>query len=132
MSPHKNDVLASNLLFAALLLALSEKLYFVTQTVLHRGYLPMSSLWKDWVLWLLEALAQIILYRAVRRGEQWAKSVVLLASLYYAYIGTQLACGYVAGVVLRHLDGWALLLLLKDLLTLAALVLMFKPQMEVA
>jgi hypothetical protein len=48
-------------------------------------------------------------------------------------MGTHLEYGYVAGVAFWHLDGWALLKLLKNLLVLAALVLMFtKPRKKTA
>lgn len=81
----------------------------------------------------MEALVEVILYRDICQGKQWAKVVVLLASLYYAYTGTQLAYGYLVGVAFRHFDGWALLMLFRVLLTLAALVLMFKqPRVAVA
>jgi hypothetical protein len=129
MPPRKNDILASNLLFAALAISSSETVYFLTQAALHRYYIPTGSLWKSWVLCLLETLVQVILFRAVRRGEWRAKVVVLLGSLFYAYMGTQLDYGYVAGVSFWHLDSWALLKLLKALLVLAALGLMFiKPR----
>lgn len=133
MNPRKNDILASILLFATLAISLGETAYFLMQAALHRTYLSTSSLWQSWVLWLLEALVQIIFFRAVRRGEWKNKVVVLLVSLFYAYMGTHLEYGYVAGVAFWHLDGWALLKLLKDLLVLAALVLMFtKPRKKTA
>ena len=49
--------------------------------------------------------------------------------LFVACSNTILAQGYVAGVAFRDLEGWPLLVLLKNLLVLAALVLMFtKPR----
>jgi hypothetical protein len=94
MNRRKHDILASRLLVAALLLALGEKAYFIAQTVRYqddgRFPLPIRSTWQSWVFWLLEALAQVVLYRAIRRGERWAKVIVLLTSLFYAYVGTQL------------------------------------------
>jgi hypothetical protein len=129
MHLRKNDILASDLLLTALAISVGETAYFLMQAAIHRGYLPTGSLWKSWVLCLLETLAQVIFFRAVRRGEWWSKVVVLLASLFYAYMGTQLNYGYVAGVAFYHLDSWALLKLLKDILVLAALVLIFiKPR----
>lgn len=137
MNPRKHDILASRLLVAALLLALGEKAYFIAQTMRYQddGLFPppIRSTGQSWVFWLLEALAQVILYRAIRRGERWAKAIVLLASLFYVYAGTQLSYGYVANVNFRHPDSWALQALLRDLLTLAALALMFtKPRAAAA
>ena len=131
MNPRKNDVLASNLLFVALAISLGETVYFLAQAALPRHHLPSGSLWKSWVLCLLEVLAQVIFFRAVRRGEWRAKVVVLLTTIFCACLGTQLKYGYVAGVAFRHPDSWALLKLLQDLLVLAALVLMFtKPRVS--
>lgn len=55
-----------------------------------------------------------------------AKVVVLLVCAYIAYADTHPRHGYFAGVYVDDFWGWPLLVLLKDLLTLAALVLMFK------
>jgi hypothetical protein len=78
---------------------------------------------------LLLTLLKIALFYAIRRGMFRAKMVVALACAYLAYSGTHLRHGYLAGVALCSLGGWSLLVLLKNLLTLAALILMFtKPR----
>ncbi|MDJ0364747.1 hypothetical protein QMK33_06255 [Hymenobacter sp. H14-R3] len=73
-----------------------------------------------------QGLLQASFYWAICRGVFRAKIVVLLACAYLAYAGTHWLHRYVAGVNLRVLWGCSLRVLLKDLLMLAALVLMFR------
>ena len=124
----KNDVLASNLLFATLAISVAEQLflaayYYWDQVV----YVQLEGFGRNWLIWeVLYTLLQIALYLAIRRGIFRAKMVVLLVCVYLAYVSTHLRHGFVAGV--RFPDFWdhSLLALLKDVLTLAALVLMFR------
>jgi hypothetical protein len=55
-----------------------------------------------------------------------AKMFLIIGFLAWLYKGTDWQQGYVAGVNFTHLTGWSLLALLRNLLTLAALVLMFR------
>lgn len=122
----KNDVLASNLLFATLLIELGERLFWVA---LAHFYLPgeHDPLWPDSsISLLLITLLKAAFYLAIRRGMFRAKVVVLVVCAYLAYTGTHLSSGYYAWVYVDDFWGYSLLVLLKDLLTLAALVLMFK------
>ena len=130
MNPRKNDILASNLLFVVLAISVGERLFWM----LLSYWYPFSSnntlVGRGALVWLLEVAAQVILYRAIRRGEWQAKLLVAGAGAFLAYTGTVLSQGYVAGVAFRNLWGWPLLVLLKDMLTLMALVLLFaKPRM---
>ncbi|MGI4759856.1 MAG: hypothetical protein ACRYF0_04065 [Janthinobacterium lividum] len=124
----KNDVLASNLLFATLALSVAEQLfwaayYYWDQVV----YVEPDTFGRNRVIWLLlETLLKAAFYLAIRRGMFRAKVVVLLVCAYLAYADTHLHHGYFAGVYVNDFWGYSLLVLLKDLLTLAALVLMFK------
>jgi FtsH-binding integral membrane protein len=130
----KNDVLASNLLFAALAIFLGEQLLWA---YLAHWYLETSPLpnpfGKTWfVTPLVLALLAGAFFYAIRRGMFRAKMVVALVFAYLAYTGTHVQYGYVAGVAFYDLLGYPLLVLLKDLLAPAALVLMFKKPRMVA
>lgn len=122
----KNDVLAANLLFATLLLELCEQLFWV---VLRALYFPSASdpLWPgSGVGLLLVTLLKAAVYLAIRQGMLRAKVVALVVCAYLAYTGTHFHEGYFAGIYFNDLWGYPLLVLLRNLLTLAALVLMFK------
>jgi hypothetical protein len=136
MNPlRKNDVLAANLLFATLAISLGEQVFWwvLREGYYDRDYLPSSWPWYQWYLGpLLLGLLQASFYWAIRRGMFRAKVVVALACAYLAYAGTHWPRRYVAGVDFQHLWGYALLVLLQDLLTLAALVLMFRKTRHVS
>ena len=122
----KNDVLASNLLFATLLIMLGERLFWVA---LAHFYLPDESapLWPgSGISLLLLTLLKASFYLAIRRGMLRAKVVVLVVCAYIAYADTHPHHGYFVGVYVDDFWGGPLLVQLQDLLTLAALVLMFK------
>jgi hypothetical protein len=122
----KNDVRASNLLFATLLLEIGEHLFWVIMRLL---YLPgeHDPLWPGSGIWLLlVTLLKTAFYLAIRRGMLRAKVVVLVVCAYLAYTGTHLHNGYFANIYLDDPWGYSLLVLLKNLLLAAALVLMFK------
>jgi hypothetical protein len=124
----KNDVLASNLLFITLAISIAEQLflaayYYWDQVV----YVQLEGFGRNWVIWqLLYTLLQAAFYVAIRRGMFRAKVVVLLVCVYLAYAGTHLRHGFLAGIYLGDFWPYSLPLLLRNLLTLAALVLMFK------
>lgn len=65
-------------------------------------------------------------YYAIRRGIRWAKVVVAVACLGLACTNTIWREGYVAGMNFTALPLYSLLVLLKNLLVLAALVLLLK------
>jgi hypothetical protein len=122
----KNDILASNLLFATLLLELGERLFLLALAFFYM-HAEADALWARSEGWLLLAmLLKAAFYLAIRRGMFRAKAVVLLVCAYQAYTSTIFQYGYIVGVNFHDLWGYSLLVLLKDLLTLAALVLMFK------
>jgi hypothetical protein len=128
----KNDVLASNLLFATLLLELGEQLFW---GVMRAVYIPDAPdpLWPGPGVWLLLAtLLKAAFYLAIRRGMLRAKAVVLVVCAYLAYTGTHFHEGYFAGIYFNDPWGYPLFVLLLDLLTLTALVLMFKKPQVVA
>jgi hypothetical protein len=120
------DVLAANLLFATLLLWLGEQLLNVGLRLwFFRA--EADPLWPGGIIWLLAVLLlKASFYLAIRRGMLRAKVVVLVVCAYLAYADTHPASGYYAGVYVADFWGHPLLVLLKNLLTLAALVLMFK------
>jgi hypothetical protein len=125
----KNDVLASNLLFATLLILLGEYLYGWIMPGHHFNLemLPAAAPW--WRILAILALTFLFrggLYYGVRRGLMLAKVFLILGFLAWLFKGTNWQQGYMAGVSFTHLTGWSLLALLRNLLTLAALVLMFK------
>jgi hypothetical protein len=128
----KDDVLASNLLFATLLLWLGEQLVNVGLRVWFFPSEP-DPLWPGSAIWLLAVLLlKAPFYLAIRHGMFRAKVVVLVVCAYIAYSGTHPHYGYFAGINVGNFWGWPLLVVLKNLLTLAALVLMFKKPQVVA
>jgi hypothetical protein len=128
----KNDMLASNLLFATLLILLGEHLYvwIVPGTGFYSEALPVAApWWRKLALLTWSFLLRAGLYYGVRRGLLLVKLLVAVGFLAWLYKGTDWQNGQVAGVSFTHVTGLALLALLRNLLTLAALVLMFrKPQ----
>ncbi len=124
----KNDVLASNLLFATLALSVAEQLFWAAYYYWDQvAYVQLDGFGRNWIIWqALHTLVLAAFYLAIRRGMFRAKVVVLLACAYLAYTDTHPYHGYFVGVYLGDPWGYSLLVLLKDLLTLAALVLMFK------
>jgi hypothetical protein len=138
MNPRKNDVLASNLLFITLLLTLAMRVYrwtaagYDAQT--ETSYVPVAFPWRDMLGWtLLAVLVRSALYYGVRRGSLVAKLLLVVVLLYSVYSSTQLQYGFVAGVDFANPSLWLLPVVVENLLTLAALVLMFrKPRVAVA
>jgi hypothetical protein len=127
----KNDVLASSLLFATLPLALIGRVArwtmvgYDAQT--EATYIPAFFPWRDMIAWtVLLLLLRASLYYGVRRGLLGAKLLLLVLCLYSAYSSTNLAQAFVVGVDLAYPSFWSLPVLLENLLTLAALVLMLK------
>ncbi len=125
------DVLASNLLFATLPLALVGRVArwvlvgYDAQT--EATYVPAAFPWRSMVAWtLLLLLLRAGLYVGVRRGALGAKLLLLVLCLYSVCISTSLPEAFVAGVDFAHPSLWALPVLVENLLTLAALVLMFR------
>lgn len=131
----KNDVLASNLLFANLALSVAEQFFLAAYYYWDQvAYVQLQGFGRNWVIWqMLSTLLQIAFYLAIRRGMFRAKAVVLLVCAYLAYTGTHLRHGFIAGIHFPNFWDHSLLVLLKDLLVLAALALMFrKPRAVVA
>lgn len=130
MNSRKNDVLATNLLFVVLAISVGERLFWMLFSYLHPFSSNEALVGRGALVWLLEVAAQVLVYRAIRRGEQRAKLLTAGVCAFLAYTGTVFSQGYVAWVAFRALWGWQLLMLLKDILTVLALLLMFsKPRM---
>jgi hypothetical protein len=132
MNPSKNDVLASNLLFATLLLSVLGELGMIESKVYdaQRAHLPVTIHWGKLLTFLtLSVLVRIGLFYAVRRGLLAAKLLLVVSFVCWACAQTDWAAGQVAEIDFAHVWGYPLLVLFRNLLTLAALVLMFtKPQ----
>jgi hypothetical protein len=132
MNPSKNDVLASNLLFATLLLSVLGELSMVGLRVskAHYANLPVTILWgKLLIILTLSVLLRDGLFYAVRRGLLAAKLLLVVFFVCWACTKTDWVASQVAEIDFAHLWGYPLLVLFRNLLTLAALVLMFtKPQ----
>jgi hypothetical protein len=128
-TPTRNDILASNLLFATLAVLLCEHLYgwIMPGAHLNLEMLPAAAPW--WRILAIVTLSFLLrgaLYYGVRRGLLFAKLLLAIGFLAWVYKGTNWQQGHVAGVSFAQLTGWSLLALVRNLLTLAALVLMFK------
>jgi uncharacterized membrane protein len=134
-SPTRNDILASNLLFAALgLLILFQVAGWLSQalglphnyfSLVHFNLLTLAGLG-------LTSLIRGGLAYAVRRGALAAKLLLALGFVVLLFNSTYWEKGVVAGVDFAHFGVASLLLLLTNLLTLAALVAMFWPARESA
>jgi hypothetical protein len=131
MNPRKNDVLASNLLFSTLLIMLAMRVYrwaaigYDAHT--EAAYVPAFFPWRDMLGWTLVAvLVRSTLYYGVRQGSLVAKLLLVGVCLYSVYSSTQVQYGYVAGVDFAHPSIWLLPTIIENLLTLAALILMFR------
>lgn len=126
----KNDVLASNLLFATLLLTVGE--YLVRLNIVLSStdtFLPNSWVSVNWwvVAWaLLFLLLRTGLYYGVRQGVLGAKLLVAFFFIAGAYFTTTWRYRVVADVSFYDMEGYSWLALVQQLLALAALVLMFK------
>ena len=132
-TPTRYDVLAANLLFATLALTLLHQVagwvaqaLNPAQTIFH----PMHFTFLTVAALGLLLLVRGALYYGVRRGFLAAKLLLALGLLAWLYNTTRWSAGIVAGVSTRHFGPDSLLLLLTDLLTLAALVLMFWPSRD--
>jgi hypothetical protein len=130
----KNDLLASNLLFAFLTISIGEQL-IITSLVRSRGAVSphpigAESLWVSVAVWaplLLGWATFASVCYAVQKGKLWAKFLVLALFLWRAGSATFLPGYILAGVPLNRWPGsWQLLILFKIMLNLAALILMFK------
>ena len=134
MSPRKNDVLASNLLFITLLSMLAMRVFrWVSagyDAPTEASYVPGFFPWRDMLAWtLLAVLVRSALYYGVRQGSLAAKLLLVGVCLHSVYISTQVHNGFVAGMDLLSPSLWLLPIVAENLLTLAALVLMFlKPR----
>jgi hypothetical protein len=135
-APSKNDILASNLLFGVLAITFVERLIDASRLgfYVHIPGQP-TSITTALAVWLPLLLGMALAggcYYAVRKGQLWAKLLVVAAFLWTLYITTSLQDGILVGVSLKHLLGWALVTWVKTALTLTALVLMFKRSRVVA
>jgi hypothetical protein len=132
-TPTRNDLLASNLLFASLLLSVLGEVGILGIRIFEASHVHspiINHLGRGLAMLLLSVLVRASLYYAVRHGILAAKLVLVLGFLLWAYTKTNWAAGRVAEVDFAHLWGYPLLVLLRQVLTLAALVLMFrKPRM---
>jgi hypothetical protein len=129
MNPRKNDVLASNLLFATLVLVILYQVAgWVSQALalphnyfshMHFNLLTVATMG-------LSLLIRGAIYQAVRRGFLAAKILVALGLVVSLYTTTYWQQGIVAGVSFTHFNADSFVMLASNLLTLAALVLMFR------
>lgn|GEM_PF-5265332 len=128
----KNDVLASNLLFAFLAIAVVEQL--VVSSIVRTSHpskpVGTEDVWVNVALWAPLVLGWLAIgscYYAIRKGKPWAKLLVLALFLWRVYSTTFLPGYILAGIAFNRLpEGLQLVTLLKVALNLAALVLMFK------
>jgi hypothetical protein len=125
----RNEVLASNLLFATLgLLVLHQVIGWIAHAVapsqtyfhsVHFNLLTVAGLG-------LTTLIRGALYYGVRVGLPAAKWLVAIGFVVSLYANTHWQAGIEAGVSYARFGFDSLVLLLTNLLTLAALVLMFR------
>jgi hypothetical protein len=131
----KNDVLAANLLFICLgLFILFQVAGWISQALVP-SHNHFSSVHLNWLTLAGAGIYFLIrgaLFYGVRRGLLFAKVLVALGFVLLLYTTTEWPAGVVAGVSLTQFSFASLLLLLNNLLTLAALVLMFKKPQEAA
>jgi hypothetical protein len=131
----RNDVLASNLLYASVgLFILYQVAGWVSQALAlpTNHFSPMHFTLPTVGALILSSLVRIGMAYAVRRGSLAAKILLALGFVVLLYNGTYLERGVVAGVDFAHFDVASLVLLLTGLLTLAALVVMFWPTRDSA
>ena len=129
-SATRNDILASNLLYASVgLLILYQVAGWISQALaLPTNYFsPMHFTLPTVGALVLSSLVRVGLAYAVRRGVLAAKLLLALGFVVLLYNGTYWEKGVVAGVNFTHFGVDSLLLLLTGLLTLAALIAMFWP-----
>jgi lysylphosphatidylglycerol synthetase-like protein (DUF2156 family) len=134
-TPTRNDILASNLLFAALgLLILFQVAGWLSQALAlpHNYFSPVHFNLLTLAGLGLTSLIRGGLAYAVRRGAPAAKLLLALGFVVSLYTTTYWKENVVAGVNFVHFDMASLLLLLTGMLTLAALVAMFWPARESA
>jgi hypothetical protein len=134
-SPTRNDILASNLLYASVgLFILYQIAGWISQALalptnyfspVYFNLLTVGAL-------VLSSLVRVGLAYAVRRGALAAKLLLALGFVVLLYNGTYWEKGVVAGVNFAHFGVDSFVLLLSNLLTLAALVAMFWPAQESA
>lgn len=126
----KNEILASNLLFATLPLMLLGRVARWTMLGYHAqveaAYVPAVFPIRNMLAWtVLMLLLRTSLYYGVRRGQLGAKLALLGLCAFSVYTSTSLANAFVVGLDLSYPSLWSLPVLLENLLTLAGLVLMF-------
>jgi hypothetical protein len=129
----KNDILASNLLFATLgLTVLLQVAGWVSQALMpHQTYfhtIHFSALALGGIAVYL--LVRGALYYAVRRGFLAAKLLLALGFVVLLYTGTYWQQGVVAGVNFIRFNADSIVMLVNGVLTLASLVLMFTKSRE--
>lgn len=105
----KNDVLASNLLFATLAILLGEHLYgrLMPGPHLNVEMLPAGAPW--WRILAMLSFSFLLrgaLYYGVRRGLLFAKLLLAIGFVAWVYKGSDWQQGYVAGVSFVQFTGW--------------------------
>lgn len=128
-APNRNDVLASNLLFATLAIIVGEQLYGLLAPGPHfyaAGLPATAPWWRKLALLTLSLLMRGLIFYGVRRGVLAVKLLLAFGFVVWAFRNTYWQLGYVGGVDFAHFTGWAFLALVRNMLTLAALVLMFR------
>jgi hypothetical protein len=131
MNPRKHAVLAFNLLFATLLLTLAMRGYrWATvgyDVQIEASYIPAFFPWRNMLGWtLLAVLMRSALYYGVRQSSLAAKLLLVGVCLHSVYTSTQVRDGFVAGIDFYSPNVWLLPTVAENLLTLMALVLMFR------
>jgi hypothetical protein len=127
-APSKNDILASNLLFATLALLLLYQVAGWVSQALGLPYNYFSHV--NFTLLTVAGMGLFLLirwaiYQAVRRGFLAAKILVAIGFVVSLYNTTYWQQGIVAGANFTHFTVDSFVMLASNLLTLAALVLMF-------
>ena len=126
---NRNDVLASNLLFATLAIVVCEQVYGLLAPGTHfyaEGLPATAPWWRKLALLTLSLLLRGAFYYGVRRGVLAVKVLLALGFVVWLCRSTEWQQGYVGGLNFAHFTGWAFLALLRNLLTLVAFVLMFR------
>jgi hypothetical protein len=132
-TPTRNDILASNLLFATMgLTILLQVAGWVAQALVpHQTY--FHTIRFSWLALGGIAVYLVIrgaLFYAIRRGSLAAKLLLALGFVVLLYTGTYWPQGVVAGVNFVHFNADSFVMLVNGLLTLAALVVMFTKSRE--
>lgn len=125
----RNELLASNLLFATLALTV----LFTAAGWVAAAVVPLQTYFHPMHFNVLTAGAAGIfllirggLYYGVRLGAPAAKWLATIGFIVFLYLNTRWHAGMIGGVYFAPFTLGALLILANDLLTLAALVIMYK------